>query len=102
MKKIIAVLAFALMLSGLVHAGQYEDGWEAYDKGNYQQAYKLWQTLAEQGNAKAQVGLALMYRLGKGVTQDDKQATDWLKKLLSKAMHGRNIVLVICTVKVKV
>ncbi|GFO73273.1 hypothetical protein BJAS_P3987 [Bathymodiolus japonicus methanotrophic gill symbiont] len=35
---------------------------------------------AEQGNAGAQYSLALMYKKGKGVVQDDKEAFKWFRK----------------------
>jgi len=44
---------------------------------DYKTAYKLFLPLAEQGNAKAQVLLGLMYVNGQGVPQDYKEAIKW-------------------------
>jgi TPR repeat protein len=37
-------------------------------------------TQAKQGNAEAQVKLAMMYANGEGVVRDDKQAAFWFRK----------------------
>ena len=47
MKKIIAFLAFGLILSGPVNARELDAGFESAEKGNYQQTYNKWFTLAE-------------------------------------------------------
>jgi uncharacterized protein len=60
------------------------DGLKAYESGNYQGALTLLQPLADQGVAEAQNQLALMYQLGKGVAQDDKQAVAWFTKSAQK------------------
>jgi TPR repeat protein len=58
----------------------YEQGAAAYSKGDFVIALENLRPLAEQGNPDAQFRLGLMYREGKGVPQDDKQATAWLIK----------------------
>ena len=61
----------------------WEDMGELYEKNNYLN-YELavfWYTRsAEQGNARAQFKLGLMYANGKGVEQDDTQAVYWYEK----------------------
>ncbi|POY46151.1 tetratricopeptide repeat protein, partial [Avibacterium paragallinarum] len=44
------------------------------------QAVKWYQKAAEQGDASAQNNLGIMYRLGKGVKQDDNLAKMWAGK----------------------
>ena len=61
-------------------AGPFEDGVDAYGKGDYATALRLWSPLAEQGNAAAQSNLCFMYDNGRGVTQDYQQATTWYRK----------------------
>jgi len=61
-------------------AASYQEGIDAYAQGNFAVALKKLQPMAEQGNADAQLRLGLMYREGKGVPQDDKQALAWLSK----------------------
>ncbi len=52
-------------------------GVAAYKYGAYATALREWRPLAEQGNAKAQYNLGLMYRKGQGVPQDDAEAVGW-------------------------
>ena len=41
--------------------------------------FEAQEVLADQGNAKAQYNLGLMYDLGKGVPEDDKKAVEWYR-----------------------
>ncbi len=63
-------LGLALMiLFGLAAPawGQSDAGREAYRRGEYATAYRIWKPLAEQGNAAAQYNLGLLYQHGLGV-----------------------------------
>ena len=51
-----------------------------FKKGDYTKAAPLFRKAAEQGNAKAQLGLGLLYLKGKGIRQDDKKAAEWYRK----------------------
>ena len=57
----------------------YNTGHDAYNAGDYETALKEWKSLAEKGNAKAQIHVFMMYSSGEGVTQDDKEAMRWLR-----------------------
>ena len=59
---------------------QFQQANAAYDAGNYKQAFRLLQPLAQQGNASSQNNLGLMYEKGLGVAQNDKQAVAWYQK----------------------
>ena len=61
-------------------AGPFEDGFTAYERGDYAAAFKLWKPLADQGNALAQFNLGVMYDEGQGVPQDDAEAVKWYRK----------------------
>ena len=69
-KTMRALLIFLLMLSltAPVAAGQLEVGMAAHDRGDYESAFRLWQPLAEQGDADAQTLLGIMYSEGRGVS----------------------------------
>lgn len=45
-----------------------------------EKAVKWYQKAADQGFARAQFNLGLMYRSGSGVTKDDKLGLDWIRK----------------------
>jgi TPR repeat protein len=59
-------------------AGPWEDGVAAYVRGDYVPAVQLLRPLAQQGNAKAQGVLGMMYRKGQGVTKSTSHAFMWL------------------------
>ncbi len=73
------VLAVALVFVMSV-SGPFEDAEDAYDSGDYATALRLWQALAEQGNATAQFNLGHLYRKGyDGVPQDHAEAVKWYR-----------------------
>jgi hypothetical protein len=54
-----------------------------YDDGegvaqDYAEAVRLYRLAAEQGYARAQIDLGLMYGIGEGVTQDHDEEVRWL------------------------
>ena len=55
----------------------YQSGRYAYELGDYETAFQIFIPLSPQGHSEAQYGLALMYRNGQGVEQDDKAALRW-------------------------
>ncbi len=74
-------LAVAILL-GLATPSQadYRDGAAAYSRGDYATALQEFKPLAEQGHAKAQAALGLMYASGLGVPQDYADAAKWYRK----------------------
>ena len=73
-----AILAAGLTMSApAAHAGKWEDGLKAFAKKEYAAAAKLFRPLAEKGNAVAQYRIALMHKMGLGVSKDRKQAQKW-------------------------
>ncbi|HEX3483975.1 MAG TPA: tetratricopeptide repeat protein [Micropepsaceae bacterium] len=71
--------AFLLLLNVGASAGPFEDGAAASQRGDNATALKLWRPLAEQGNASAQFNIGLMYKVGKGVSQDYSEAVRWFR-----------------------
>jgi len=49
----------------------------AFGAKDYQTAFEIWKSLAEQRNAEAQINLGRMYANGRGVSQDYKEAVKW-------------------------
>ena len=77
MKRLIPVLLMLVLVSAPVHAGDFQDGENAYRKGDYRTAFEKFEPLAEQGNAQAQWLLAGLYARGMGVARDYVQALKW-------------------------
>lgn len=79
-KVLRAALTVLLMLAAIAEvavAGPLEDALYAWFHRDYATAMRLWRELAEQGDAKAQIKLGLMYELGQGVPQDNAEALKW-------------------------
>ena len=91
MRKLVHAIALLLVLglSAPVLAGPYEDGTAAYDKDDYATAIRLWRPLADQGNAKAQNNLGIMYVRGdQGVPQDYALAVKWYRLAADQGNAG--------------
>ena len=77
-------LACLLVLIGWVNPGWASDVadrcQQLYINGQYEQAFPVCSKAAEQGNAKAQNNLGVMYANGKGVKQDYAEAVKWYRK----------------------
>lgn len=66
--------------SCFAYANSFDDGNTAFNKKDYTTAMKLWRSLAEKGNADAQINLGVLYNQGLGVKKDHKQAMVWFRK----------------------
>ena len=80
MKKLLIILVLAVMYSSVARGDDLEDGYIAYEKGDYATALKLWRPLAMQGDTYAQSILGVMYHNGQGVIQDYKESIKWYRK----------------------
>jgi len=78
-KRILVSVVFAAMMTGGAVSGPSEEGWAAYQRGDYETALKLWRPLARQGNAFAQSNLGFMYDSGQGVPKDHSEAAKWYR-----------------------
>ena len=67
---LLPVLLFLFTVTVSSCSSDYQDGVDAYNRKDYQTALNKWQPLAEQGDAKAQYKLGLMYGDGQGVSKD--------------------------------
>jgi TPR repeat protein len=77
----VCVCIAALVFSpDIVRAGASEDCAAANNRHDYTEALRLCRPLAEQGEAKAQTALGVIYEQGQGVTQDSTQAASWFRK----------------------
>ena len=61
-------------------AGPLEDGMAAHDRGDVENALRLIQPLADQGDAEAQYYLGFIYRTGLGIAEDNTEAVKWYRK----------------------
>ena len=80
---------FMLGLTAPAWAG-FDEGVAAYNRGDFATAIREWRPLAEQGNAKAQYNLGVMYDEGLGVPQDYVQAHMWYSLAASRLPPGKD------------
>lgn len=79
-KTAVVAPILAAAFAGSVAAGPFEDGLNAVAHEDYATAIRLWGTLADRGDVRAQVALAIIYATGRGVPQDYAAAASWYRK----------------------
>lgn len=85
--RLLPILALLIGLCPVsAHADDMSQALAAYQAGHYQEAYRLWAPLAEQGNANAQYNLGLLYRHGRGVEQNDRLALVWFSRAAQQGL----------------
>ena len=93
----VAVLLFGLVIAPLLvaqeaRAGRFEDGYAAYQRGDFAMARNIWTALAEEGEPRAQYNLGIIYDEGRGVRASRDQARQWWRKAAAQnvpeALHN--------------
>ena len=77
----------------LTNKGTIKDADEAYYRGNYKLALKLYRPLAEQGLAEAQYNFGDMYRIGQGVTENPQEALKWFRLAGTQGLEKAQLML---------
>ena len=89
MNRITLILAAVLSLAFTqVTAQDFNKGLKAAQGGDYATALQEWKPLAEQGDAKAQFMLGLMYSKGHGVIKDYAEAVKWYRLSAEQGHDG--------------
>jgi TPR repeat protein len=91
----LAALCLALSFAPAV-AQTVEDGFEAYDAGDYATAKTILLPLAEAGDARAMRWIGNMYYFGKGFPENATTACDWYEKAAIKGFATAQSNLGIC------
>ena len=73
---IFPLTGFTLLLTTLAYA-DFQAGLAAYDQGDYATALNEFLPLAQQGDAKAQFNMGILYEKGQGVPQDFQEDFLW-------------------------
>jgi TonB family protein len=81
-------VAWLTLAAGTAIAASMEDGQTAYNMGDYKTALEVWRPLAEEGNARAQNNLGVMYENGKGVPQNIAEAVKWYRLAAEQGYGG--------------
>ena len=88
MRRFLFALILVVACATGAAADSYEDALSAFLRKDYALAAQLFRLIAEQGNAKAQYNLGLMYDKGQGLPQDDREALKWYRKAAEQG-HAR-------------
>jgi TPR repeat protein len=72
----LALMFLVPVVSAPAWAG-FQEGADAYNKGDYPTAMNEWMPLAQSGNAQAQNAVGALYDNGLGVTSDEAEAFRW-------------------------
>jgi TPR repeat protein len=64
----------------ITRAEDFSSGLEAFNAGNYAEAFANWWPMAQRGDAKSQASLGFLYYSGKGVRRDDQKALLWFSR----------------------
>jgi TPR repeat protein len=78
LKATLVVLSLLCGAAEPVVAEPFEEGFKAFEGGNYPTAMRLLRPLAAEGDAKAQYNVGVMYEEGLGVSIDYTEAVGWL------------------------
>ena len=74
----IGLVAIALFVGSMTAQGaDFDEGSEAFQRGDYATALRIFRQLAAQGNASSQTMMGAMYSEGLGVPQDYGEALKW-------------------------
>ena len=75
----IAILLFLLATRGQAWGG-FDEGFTAYERGDYDMALRELGPLAEYADYEAQYYIGTLYYHGKGVPQDYEEAVKWYRR----------------------
>ena len=100
MKRIIAALGLLTLLlavsacaTGQSASTPFDEGWDAYKRGDYATALREFRTLAQRDDAEAQYNLGSLYYHVQGVPQDYAEAAKWIRKSAEKHFVAAEISL---------
>jgi len=78
--RVLAVAALVVAAWNTTANAGFDEGTEAYQRGDYAVAERELRPLAEQGHAGAQNTLGAMYHNGQGMPKDYGKALEWYRK----------------------
>ena len=86
MRALILALLMLLIIAagGPARSADFDEGCEAFDRGDFERALQQWQPLAEQGHPQAQFRLGCLYAFGQGVETDYDRALELYREAAEK------------------
>ncbi|MDE0202210.1 MAG: SEL1-like repeat protein [Rhodospirillaceae bacterium] len=74
-----AVLCMSAFAAQKVAAADFFEAYDAFQRGEYDEARAIWSTLAHEGDVDAQFNLGALYENGLGVEADAERAARWYR-----------------------
>ena len=78
--RFLVVLLLSLINFVVPAWADFQAGMDAKNRGDFAKALREWRPLAEQGDARAQFYLDMLYENGDGVPEDYGKAREWYEK----------------------
>ena len=91
--KLLLLIVLLILGNNVVWADQFDEGVAAYSRQDYKTAFKAWMTSAQQGNARAQLGLGVMYDKGQGVPQDYVEGDKWIRLAAQNGQDSAQLIV---------
>lgn len=88
MRRILFAVILVVACATGAAAGSYEDAKLIYDRYDYTKAARLFRPLAEQGDAKAQFTLGVMYEKGQGTRRNYQTAVKYCRQAAEQGYAG--------------
>ncbi len=80
----VSALAKPKAKAAASNSSSVKQGVDAWSRGEYEAAVRLWREPAVRGDADAQFNMAQAYKIGRGVKQDLAIAADWYRQAASR------------------
>ena len=88
-----AALCVSAVTSPKASAKDFFDAYEAFQRGDYEEARAIWSTLAYDGDVDAQFNLGTLYENGLGVETDAEQAARWYRAAAARRVDMARLAL---------
>ena len=88
-----AALCLAALTAPSAAASDFFDGYEAFQRGDYDEARAIWSELAYDGDVDAQFNLGTLYENGFGVEEDAEQAARWYRAAAARRVDLARLAL---------
>ncbi len=88
-----AALCLAALTAPNAAASDFFDGYEAFQRGDYEEARAIWSELAYDGDVDAQFNLGTLYENGFGVEEDAEQAARWYRAAAARRVDLARLAL---------
>ncbi len=75
----ILSLLVSCSTSNYIKYSTFGDGLKSYDSKDYETAFKIWESLAKEGDAESAFRVADMYDFAQGVEQNFEKAAKWYR-----------------------